>query len=216
MMQCSVLVGANGRKFFQLGQGNDATMLGDDVTLRQRCVLRQIHLVQGKPGAPGIQSAAAIFERWNPAGHVWVCTSALSTSLELPEGVGHWKWWQNKRTAISCMSTKFDLGNLAFRPSMPFKDADRETYPDRCLPYCSISVGSLLLVSLRCSTAASNRSGGLNNEGGASAFRMLFKGMMEYMPQDLPFCSSLRGVTRSVFMFATLIFYLSGRTSDKR
>ncbi len=174
---------ANGR-FIQVGKGTDATEVGENIALLQRNTLCRVSLVADSPGAPGIKVQAAVFERWDYAGSVWVSTSSLEEALALPPGVGGWKWWQKKKSSIETMRGKFDLGRHAVRPAMPFKAEDRSSNPERCLPFSSLSVGALLLLALRSGSGATKRAGAIESAEGAAAFRQLFRGLVGHVPKE--------------------------------
>ena len=180
-----MVLDSKNKEFVHVGKGNDAVELGSCISYKQRHTLCRVTLTKGAPGSPGLPVTAAIFEKWDWGGHVWISQQGLMTALEVPDSVGGWKWWQNRKSNIEKMRNKFSLGNYCCRPAIPHRAADADASPERCLTFASISVGSLLVLALRSGCSTNKKSGLISDPEGSAAFRKLYNGMMAYVPQDM-------------------------------
>ena len=174
-LQCNLL---------KSGKGEHAFIVGNEADLLTRHVLRQVDLLRTAPGSKGVAISAAIFERWSRAGYIWVKTHKSKEALDLPGTLGDWRWWQRKMPALRNMIRDLDLGKDAFRPAMPQKEAGRDSVPSQCLPWPSMSVGCLLIMSLRCGLGVDKNKGAVQDDVGQAVFKKVFYDLMDRLPKD--------------------------------
>ena len=144
-----------------------------------------LSIVPGKPGYPALDVECAVFCYPGTGGHVWVNFKHLVECLGLQAVVGNpCDWFRKRADRWDSLAQDHGLSTLAVRPSQPYKKADLEKFPERCLLFPSVSVHFLLFLSERSAWAWSSRHGKLSEEKARKAFDRVFQGLMAHLPPD--------------------------------
>ncbi len=162
-----------------------ASPVGTRDELLRRHTLREVVLVPGGPGRPSVTVLAAIFEKWDFCGHVFISLERLKMSILPGSSSMGPKWWQKKKGSLETSSSQYNLGTWAFRPSMPYgATGDASSAPQRCLMFSSISVGLLLVTCMRSCFTSSRQKGLVREDDVRVALAEAFNGMMKHMPLE--------------------------------
>lgn len=80
---------------------------------------------------------------------------------------------------------KYDIGNAAFRKAQEFGQNDApEGEAHRCLPWCSVNLDLLLVLSLRSAFGADKRHGRVEEQDVRMAFARVFESLIGRLPKD--------------------------------
>ncbi len=173
----------DGRSYYHLDNGNSCHC--ESAQFKQLHKVIKLDLVKGSPGHDGIAIDSAVFEAWTYSGHVWVSVPDIKQAMNLPNDNGNWKWWQKKQPMISKLASDHQLGSYAYRKAMPYAISKLKDVPvEECLPFASISIGTLLVVAVRSAYTSDGSYGRLTHGPSRLAFGRLCDGLLAYLPQD--------------------------------
>ena len=161
------------------------TAVGAESDMVQRHVLRDIILVPGRPGHQPVLVEAAVFEKWDYAGHVFVSLEGLKRSI-LPQSRAMCaKWWQKKEPSLQTSIKKFQLGRWALRPSMPYgAEGERTADAHRCLPFATVSISLLVVMCIRSCHTSSRQKGRIDEDDVREALSETLSGILLHLPLE--------------------------------
>ncbi len=186
MFQAIVLKPTPEMNVNELLQSAQGERLGCKDEHMNRHELRSIEVIQQCAGFPKVLVPGAVFEAWSYGGHVWVDLTALYSAIGM-EGAyakGH-KAFHKHCATLKAAVRRFDLSHSSIRQSVPYNGSSVAGEPWRCLAFTSVSVGALIVLSMRAGSASSQRHGLVEHEGNKAAFQRIFKGLLSQLPEDM-------------------------------
>ena len=139
-------------------------------------------IVDASPGFQEIIVVGAAFEYDRGSGRLFLNFIDFVKRLNLVKNRNGSDWFGKRSARWRATAEKFGGTFDCLKPSIPYKVADQEGSPEKCLEFPSMSLRFLVLFSLRCSWAASERHGRLQEEADRIAFQRVYKGIMAKLP----------------------------------
>eukprot|EP00959_Pyramimonas_sp_CCMP1952_P362485 7591167-Pyramimonas_sp.AAC.1 len=159
--------------------------------------VRDVELIPKSTEGSAVVLRIAFFEHLTPDGYGYVDFQHLVSALNLTDrSHSNGSAWFHKRSkAWNHLGTRFGL-TCSMKASMPY-GAQADTPPERCLPFPSMSLKFLLLMSLRSSRAPSERHGLLKGDSKV-AFLRVFDAFMGLLPDSIDISVRLDKLARLV------------------